>query len=540
VRLPWSRTAIATVLTAVCVIVPCTAWYLAGSRATRQQASRLEDAPRQQAHQEASRVAQQIALRLEAMRQSESHRPFLDYLSDERFQQLLEDCTYDATLRSPLAEGPVDPLIWAHFQIDDVGVITMPTLSHDSRLRETTGDGEVSEGPLQEAILSELECASSEHLAALRRTTGAGTPRQRPTPQGLVTVGPFSWHTVAIENAPALVALREVATPSAVLTQGFVVPGDRIRSLLEGALFPADVHPGNPGDVAEAAVPIQGDRWVVSVDSSQAFATAAEEAGRMESRFLIMFAIGAFAALIAGSVVVLLVHETDRTARERTRFAASAAHELRTPLASLQLYGEMLAEGSGDPTRYATYGRRVAEESDRLGRVVSNVLGYSKLQRDSLAVNPRADDLEPAVRASIDRLRPALESAGASIDLRFAPEIPRALFDTDALHQILQNLIDNAAKFSRDADDRTIHVTISAGDGQPAIEVRDHGGGVDPSIRRKLFHAFTHHPDPDAPAGLGIGLALVKALADAQGALVTYGDARDGGAVFTVRLRRAP
>lgn len=538
-KLPWSRTAVATALTAVCVIAPCTAWYLAGSRATRQQASRLEDAPRQQAHQEATRLAQQIALRLEAMRQSESRRPFLDYLSDERFELLLEGCSYDATLRSPLSEGPVDPLIWAHFQIDDVGVITMPTLSRDSRLPETTGDQDASEGSIQEAILSELECASSEHLAALRRTTDGGPPRQLPTPQGLVTVGPFSWHTVAIEEAPALVALREVATPSAVLTQGFVVPGDRIRSLLEGALFPADARPGDPGEVAEAAIPIPGDRWVVSVNASQAFTTAAEEASRMEARFLTTFLIGAFAALIAGGVVVLLVHETDRTARERARFAASAAHELRTPLASLQLYGEMLAEGSGDPSRYATYGRRVAQEADRLGRVVSNVLGYSKLQRDGLAVNPRADDVEPAVRSSIDRLRPAVEATGASIDLQLGPEVPRAVFDPDALHQILQNLVDNAAKFNREATDRTIHVTTSTDDGQPTIEVRDHGCGVAPSVRRKLFHAFTHHPDPDAPAGLGIGLALVKALADAQGAKVTHGDALGGGAVFTVRLRRA-
>jgi len=523
----------------VCVIVPCTAWYLAGSRATRQQASRLEDVPRQQALQEASRLAQQIALRLEAMRQSESRRPFLDYISDDRFQQLLEDCTYDATLRSPLAEGPVDPLIWAHFQIDDVGVITMPTLSHNSEPAAPTETNVITEGPIQEAILSELECASSEHLAALRRTTAAGPPRQLPSPQGLVTVGPFSWHTVAIEDAPALVALREVATPSAVLTQGFVVPGDRIRSLLEGALFPANVRPGDPGDIADAVIPVQGDRWTVSVDASGAFATAAEEASRMESRFVAMFVIGAFAALIAGSVVVLLVHETDRTSRERARFAASAAHELRTPLASLQLYGEMLSEGSGDPTRYATYGRRVAEESDRLGRVVSNVLGYSKLQRDGLAVSLREGDLEPAVRASIDRLRPAMESAGASIDLQVGPDVPMAVFDPDALHQILQNLLDNAAKFNRDADDRTIHVTMSTTTDRPTIEVRDHGRGVDPSVRRKLFHAFIHHPDPDAPAGLGIGLALVRALASAQGAEVSHSEPAGGGAAFTLRLQRA-
>jgi signal transduction histidine kinase len=403
------------------------------------------------------------------MRESESRRPFLDYLSDDRFQQLMEDCRYDATLRSPLAEGPVDPLIWAHFQIDDVGVITMPTLPGVAVRPGPADSPTLSEGPMQEAILSELECANSEHLAALRRTAGTGRARELPSPQGLVTVGPFSWHTVVIEEAPALVALREVSTPSAVLTQGFVVPGERLGSLLDGALFPAHVRPGDPGDVTEAVIPIEGDRWTVGVDASLAFVTAAEEATRMRSRFLMMFAIGAFAAMIAGGVVVLLVHETDRTARERARFAASAAHELRTPLAGLQLYGEMLAEGSGDPTRHATYGRRVADEADRLGRVVSNVLGFSKLQRHGLVVHPRTGALEPALRTSIDRLRPWVESAGASIDLQIASDIPVAVFDADALHQILQNLIDNAAKFNRDADDRTIHVTASSGQARPTI-----------------------------------------------------------------------
>jgi signal transduction histidine kinase len=529
----------ASVLTALCVVVPCTAWYLAGSRATREQASRFEEAPRLEADREASRLAQQVALRLEAMRESESRRPFLDYLSDERFEQLLEDCTYDATLRSPLAEGPVDPLIWAHFQIDDVGMITMPTLNTEpGSTGSATGDPALTRS-IQEAMLSELECASSEHLAALRRSPGDGMLRQHPTPQGLVTVGPFSWHTVAIGGEPSLVALREVATPSAVLTQGFVVPGERIRSLLEGVMFPTDLRPGEPVRAGEALIPIQGDRWSVVVDASAALAHAEDEAGRMESRFRSTFFIGALAALVTGGVVVLLVHETERTSRERARFAASAAHELRTPLASLQLYGEMLADGSGDPGRHATYGRKIAQESDRLGRVVSNVLGYSKLQRDGLAVNLQAGELAPAVRDSIDRLRPAIESTGATIELRIEPESGRARFDRDALHQVLQNLIDNAAKFSRDADDRTVQVTVTQEDGAPCVEVRDHGTGVEPSIRRKLFRPFVHHPDPDAPAGLGIGLALVRALVDAQGAEVYHSDAPDGGAAFTIRLQRA-
>ena len=101
----------------------------------------------------------------------------------------------------------------------------------------------------------------------------------------------------------------------------------------------------------------------------------------MRSRFHATFAVGALAALLAASAVILLVHRTERLARERAQFSAAAAHELRTPLAGLQLYGEMLAEGAGDPSRGREYARRVAEEAQRLGRVVGNMLGFSRLER---------------------------------------------------------------------------------------------------------------------------------------------------------------
>jgi len=249
--------------------------------------------------------------------------------------------------------------------------------------------------------------------------------------------------------------------------------------------------------------------------------------------------VGALAASLAGVLVVLLVHQTERTSRARARFAASAAHELRTPLAGLRLYGELLADGGGEASRRTEYARRVADEAERLGRVVSNVLGYSKLHREGLVVAARDGDLEPVVRDSIERLRHGLELAGAPVELRVCGPIPRARFDPDALHQIVQNLVDNAAKFNRDADDRTIRITLSAPDGDPTLEVLDRGHGVDPSMQRALFRPFVHHPDPLAPAGLGIGLSLVRALAVAQGAEVGHVRPPGGGAAFTVRFARA-
>jgi signal transduction histidine kinase len=530
------RTGMATLLVAVGVIVPCTAWFVVGSNAAQQQATRLQAAPPQQAEQEASHLAGQIGLRLEALRQSESRRPFEEYLSDD---QLIEnDCIRELATRSPLSEGPADPLIWAHFQIDDLGLLTLPTLGADAtQLAAASPDSQVES--LQLAILSELECASADHLAALRRPQDDPAQRELPSGSGAITVQPFSWHTLSIKESPALVAMREVTTPRAVLTQGFVVLSASLDPLLEGGIFPAAIRAGAAVTDSEAPIAIPGDPWTVSVDASGAVALASAEAGRVLTRFRTTFAFGSLAALLAGSAVVLLVWRTDRLARERARFAATAAHELRTPLAGLQLYGEMLARGAGDPSRSPEYARRVADEAERLGRVVTNMLGLSRLERGDAVVHVTEGDLAEAVRESMDRLRPPVESLGACVELTIAENPPRARFDRDAVHHILQNLLDNAEKYSRSAKDRTIRVTLEPSARGVTLTVADRGPGLTPAERSRIFRPFARGASGEAPEGLGIGLALVDAAARAQGATVTHDDEPGGGSRFSIHFSAA-
>ena len=163
-------------------------------------------------------------------------------------------------------------------------------------------------------------------------------------------------------------------------------------------------------------------------------------------------------ALFAALLVVWLVARAERYARERSQFAAAAAHELRTPLAGLQLYGDMLADGLGDPTKLRDYARRMSEEASRLGRVVSNVLGFSQLERGNLSIDPKLGDVAEALRELAEHAQPALDRAGAALEL----DVPRALdarFDRDALARIVGNLLDNAEKYTRDAEDRTIQLS---------------------------------------------------------------------------------
>jgi two-component system sensor histidine kinase SenX3 len=233
--------------------------------------------------------------------------------------------------------------------------------------------------------------------------------------------------------------------------------------------------------------------------------------------------------------VLVLFAKAERLARERSQFAAAAAHELRTPLAGLQLYGDMLADGLGDPGKQREYAKRMSEEAARLGRVVSNVLGFSQLERGNLSVEPKRDFVDTALRELAERAEPALDRAGAALELDVATGL-EATFDRDGLARIVANLLDNAEKYSRGADDRTIRLAAAAIGNAIEIEIVDHGPGV--TDRTRLFRPFSRGVSSDGPAGLGLGLALSRSLARAMGGDLVYRDGRDGAA-FVVSLPRA-
>jgi signal transduction histidine kinase len=193
----------------------------------------------------------------------------------------------------------------------------------------------------------------------------------------------------------------------------------------------------------------------------------------------------------------------------------------------------------GDTPKHPDKPRRMAQEAARLGRVVSNVLGFSQLERGNLSVNPTAGDLAAELAELASRAEPALDRAGAMLALEVAPDL-RASFDRDALARIVGNLLDNAEKYSRDAEDRTITLAARAvADGGVEIEVSDHGPGVALSARPKLFAPFTRGVTSDGPAGLGLGLALSQSLAQAMNGSLEYSPSVGNGARFVLRLAAA-
>lgn len=587
-----NRTMLALVLTALAVIVPCAAWYLVGSREAERRVADVTEAARQSAHDTAERLADQLTQRLNTLRDTEARRPFYHY--QPFFHDPKGASEGASVVPSPLAAPPGDPLVQVYFQADgESGRVTLPAANVEAQQQLDPQAG--SQRDTLRYLQHELERGLASILFAVRGESRSQSPQaatqvkkaeaaqvqgqqvvvleqqawkqnadaaelysnlKRRNPkdpmqqvaasrldedkaQGNVQimVGALKWHTLYVAGQPALVALREVTTPQGSLLQGFLISAAGVADLFRASGLPARLAPGKVINDLQSALGTGDEPWRITIEPRDALVGAERQAQDLRRGFLAIYLGGAAMAILCGFGVVWLVWQTERLARQRAQFAASAAHELRTPLAGLRIFSDMLAEGLGDPAKSQEYARRVSDEAGRLGRVVTNVLGFTRLERGTFTTHPQLGDLATAVRESVERQHPALTALGASLDLVINDGLPPVKFDSDAVGQIVQNLLDNAEKHTRTAEDRTIHVAVSAKGGGVELSVSDHGPGVPPHVRQHLFEAFARGNHADSPAGLGLGLVLVKALAKAQGAVVAYHDNDNGGARFTVTFK---
>jgi signal transduction histidine kinase len=568
----YRRTLLAAVLAAIAVAVPCTAWFVVGSRGIERERARFERERKNAVQDKAGRLAKRLAARLQTLRDNESRRPFYHYQNLYHDPQGASEGL--SVIPSPLAQGPADPLIWSYFQVGAEGKLSIPTINEDIAERNVPGAQSV-----QSAIKKKLQTIAGRLVAALPEDPAARLPdvpaakqapaqvqvlepsaynqnilandvylnikrsdrfviEPPPTPKVVVIrIGWLQWRTMSLQGIPLLVSLREVYTPDGRLTQGFAISAGAIADWLgatEAAAQAARFEAGEARQAGEAAVPIEGAAWKIACDPAPALAAAQMDANQARERFQRSFFAGLSAACVAAVCIVLIVWQTERLARQRSQFAASAAHELRTPLAGLRIYSEMMAEGLGDPAKTVNYTRRIAGEAGRLGRVVANMLGFTRLERGALKVEPKPGNLGEFVRECVGRQQPALEAAGAQIEFSCPADLPAVKFDRDAVAEIVQNLLDNAEKHTRSAGNRTIAVTLAQAGEAVRLSVRDHGAGIPAGARRRLFRPFARFARAEAPTGLGLGLVLVRALARGHGGDAACSDAPGGGAMFTV------
>jgi signal transduction histidine kinase len=247
----------------------------------------------------------------------------------------------------------------------------------------------------------------------------------------------------------------------------------------------------------------------------------------------LLLALGAAGLFAVYRTVAVVVHFAER----RSNFAAAVTHELKTPLTAIRMYAEMLRDGlvPSDAKRQEYYAT-ITGESERLSRLVDNVLEFSKLEGGRRELAIAVGPVGPVLEDAAEKLAPHAASLGFALAVRVAGDLPAVRFDRDALLQVLFNLVDNAMKYAKSSDRRTVELEARREGDAVMVAVRDFGPGVARAHLEHVFEPFYRGESEltRTTKGTGIGLALVKELAERMGAAVSGANADGGG--FRVRL----
>lgn len=252
---------------------------------------------------------------------------------------------------------------------------------------------------------------------------------------------------------------------------------------------------------------------------------------------LILGTLGFVAAL--GTMVLFFVKllKEMKLNQQQSEFLAAVTHELKTPIAALELSSTLLREGGVSEADRERLWQSHSEELQRLRGDVEALLEAARWQARAARIETRPLDFEPWVARSMDRWKRIL-GPDAELVRGGAPLPDRALLDEASLNLICDNLIDNARKFARGAP--RVRVETRREGRRWLIEFRDDGWGFDPSFSKKIFHRFfrARHDAPYSIPGTGLGLFLANSASRAMGvSLSGMSEGRGRGACFTLSGR---
>ena len=269
----------------------------------------------------------------------------------------------------------------------------------------------------------------------------------------------------------------------------------------------------------------------------------AHPVARSTSPVALTLVVAWLCVIVAAAAVAVLLRGVISLSERRAAFVSAVTHEMRTPLTTFRMYSEMLAEGMVDEERRGVYLATLQREADRLGHLVENVLAYARLEQGRAASTVGA----VTVGDILDRAEPRLADRAGQADMELAvvaddgAAATQVRADAARAEQILLNLVDNACKYAASAEDRALRLEVSSRSGRVALTLIDHGPGVAPEVRKRLFQPFSRSAEEAAGSapGVGLGLSLSRRLARDMGGDLRLLDRRDAGAVFELTLRGA-
>ena len=226
-----------------------------------------------------------------------------------------------------------------------------------------------------------------------------------------------------------------------------------------------------------------------------------------------------------------------RLADLRSQFVSSVSHELKTPLTSIRMFAEIMqTKDPPDPRMQADYLGTIVGESERLTRLLNNVLDLSKIEQDQMIYRPRPTSLTEVTHRAVQAMEYPLEQEGFTLHVDCPDELTLVSVDPDALEQAILNLLTNAIKYS--GESREIDLRLRAEDGHAVIEVIDRGTGIAPQELERLTEKFYRVPTAENQRvpGTGLGLTLVDHLGKAHGGELRIRSVVDEGSTFGIWL----
>ncbi|MEE9574609.1 MAG: HAMP domain-containing sensor histidine kinase [Gammaproteobacteria bacterium] len=373
-------------------------------------------------------------------------------------------------------------------------------------------------------------------------------------------IDPFN---ISLLNSGHFVLFRKVWRDGQRYIQGVLIEPDKlVRDVIEKTF-----RSTNLSQMSNLAVAYQGDLLaVISGQASGRYISSAEElqGSLLYQKHLsaplsdieLIFSINHLPAGPAGTVInwvaiilvivlcggFLLMYRMGlgqiNLTRQQQDFVSAVSHELKTPITSIRMYGEMLREGWAEEDKKKTYYNYIHDESERLSRLINNVLQLARMTRNELQVELKPASINEILDMIRSKISSYVERAGYRLNILCNEETDQTVIqvDMDYFNQIMINLVDNAIKFSSISDKPDIDINCQVQqDGSVLFAVRDYGPGVARDQMRKIFKLFYRSENELTRETVGTGLALVHQLAQAMNAKVDVIN-REIGAEFRVKF----
>lgn len=266
--------------------------------------------------------------------------------------------------------------------------------------------------------------------------------------------------------------------------------------------------------------------------------TEIEQDAKNQRRIHLFLIILSMLLILCSLAIIYAASVRERQlAQMKEDFIGQVSHELKTPLSLISMFSEILLTGraKSDNCRQEYYGI-IHTESERMSRLVNNLLDFARLERDRHPLQLEPVNIAELVGKELDGYRHQIQRDGFQINKEIESGIPETMADPNAIMTAFQNLLDNSVKYAGDNKEITIRVVRS--NGFIDLSVADHGPGIPPEEQQKIFEKFYRGSNAKGAGirGSGIGLSITKRVADMHGGEVRLESEPGKGSTFTLRI----